>query len=155
VAQLPESDQVSWTRKQLLARLDVTMGGRVAEELVFGDENVTSGAASDIEQATRIAKAMVTQYGMSNKLGLVSYRNEDTNDISPDSRSQIEHEIRHLIEAARERALLLIKSHNDELQRLAHALLEYETLTRDEIEMILKGKSLPSSRLKVIRTNSI
>lgn len=154
MAQLPESDQVSWTRKQLLARLDVTMGGRVAEELTFGDENVTSGAASDIEQATRIAKAMITQYGMSNKLGLVSYRNEDANDISPDSRSQIEHETRHLIEAARERALLLIKSHSDELQRLAHALLEYETLTRDEIEMILKGKSLPN-RLKVIRTSPI
>jgi ATP-dependent metalloprotease len=142
VAQLPEADQLSWTRKQLLARLDVTMGGRVAEELMFGDENVTSGAASDIEQATRIAKAMVTQYGMSEKVGLVSYRYKDVNEISPDSRAEIEQEIKRLIDGAKQRAYVLIKSHIDELQRLAHALLEYETLNRDEIEMVLKGKSL-------------
>lgn len=68
VSQLPETDELSWTRKQLLARLDVCMGGRAAEEMIFGEDNITSGASNDIEQATRLAHTMVTKYGMSDKV---------------------------------------------------------------------------------------
>lgn len=66
--QLPEKDELSWSKKQLLAKMDVCMGGRVAEEMVFGEDSITTGASSDMQQATKIARAMVTQYGMSDKV---------------------------------------------------------------------------------------
>ena len=96
--QLPEKDELNWTKKQLIARLDVAMGGRAAEEMMFGAENVTSGASSDIESATRIAQALVMRFGMSDKVGPVLYREEDLSTLSPQTRNLIEEEVKGLLE---------------------------------------------------------
>ena len=150
VAQLPEKDELSWTRRQLTARLDVAMGGRVAEEIIFGEDFVTSGAASDLDNATKVAKAMVLKYGMSSKVGPLFHRDEDLEQLSPQVRYDIDCEIKSLIEAARIRAQNVLRNHKEELHRLAAALLEYETLTREEIELAMKGK-LPVRRSIAVR----
>jgi len=142
VAQLPEKDELSWTKKQLFARLDVAMGGRVAEELIFGQDNVTSGASSDIEGATRVAQAIVMRFGMSEKVGPVLHREEDLPKLSPETRQLIESEVKVILEAAKKRAETLLTQHNAELHLLAKALLEHETLTKEEIETVLQGKAL-------------
>lgn len=99
VTQLPDEDQTSMSRKQMLARLDVCMGGRVAEELIFGEDDVTSGASSDLKQATALARAMVTKYGMSNKVGQVSLDYEDDGrSMSSETRSLVEEEVRKLVQ---------------------------------------------------------
>ncbi|EDV20952.1 uncharacterized protein TRIADDRAFT_31113 [Trichoplax adhaerens] len=138
VTQLPEKDELSWSKKQLLARLDVCMGGRVAEELIFGDDSITSGAASDVQQATEIAKAMVAKYAMSEKAGLVHYHDKN----SPEAEAMIENEVRQLIKDAYERARNILKTHSTEHKRLAEALLRYETLNLEEIKTVIQGKSL-------------
>lgn len=137
VSQLPEKDEVSLSKAQLLARLDVLMGGRVAEELVFGPENVTTGAGSDFEQATKLARAMVTRYGMSDRIGPISLKEEDEEKLSQQLLEAIDLETRSLLESARQRAKGIIMKHRDSLERLAEALLQYETLSRKEIEAIL------------------
>ena len=105
VTMLPEGDQTSMSYKQMLAQLDVCMGGRIAEELIFGDENVTSGASSDIQQATNIARSMVTKYGFSNDVGIVYYGGSTgQQDASVQMRNQIDEEVRRLTGAAYERA---------------------------------------------------
>jgi ATP-dependent metalloprotease len=96
VHMLPENDQYSVSRKQLLAQLDVSMGGRVAEEMIFGHDNVSTGASSDIQNATRIAKSMVTAYGMSDELGAVDL-NSDKENISPDMKKRIDEEVRKIL----------------------------------------------------------
>jgi ATP-dependent metalloprotease len=98
VSQLPEKDELSWTKKQLFARLDVAMGGRAAEEMMFGSENVTSGASSDIENATRVAQAIVMRFGMSEKVGPVLHKEEDLATLSPGTRFVIEEEVKSLLE---------------------------------------------------------
>lgn len=99
VTQLPDEDQTSMSRKQMLARLDVCMGGRVAEELIFGEDDVTSGASSDLKQATALARAMVTKYGMSNKVGQVSLDYEDDGrSMSSETRAVVEEEVRKLVQ---------------------------------------------------------
>jgi len=137
VVSLPD-DETSWSHRQMLAQLDVCMGGRVAEELIFGEDNVTSGAVSDIQQATRIARSMVTQYGFSDDVGIVFYGREDA---SGKTRNQIDEEVKALTGAAYERARALLKKHAKEHTLLAETLLEYETLTGDEVrDLVLKGK---------------
>ncbi|CAG8458315.1 11153_t:CDS:10 [Paraglomus brasilianum] len=138
--QLPEMDKDSFTKKEYLAQLDVCMGGRVAEELVYGKDNVTSGAHNDIVQATKIAKQMVTQFGMSDKVGPVAHQDEDMYQLSAQTKLVIESEIRSLVESAQQRAANVLKTHKDELQRLAEALVIHETLTQEEIELAIKGK---------------
>eukprot|EP00577_Skeletonema_sp_RCC1716_P010225 CAMPEP_0113388150 /NCGR_PEP_ID=MMETSP0013_2-20120614/8928_1 /TAXON_ID=2843 ORGANISM="Skeletonema costatum, Strain 1716" /NCGR_SAMPLE_ID=MMETSP0013_2 /ASSEMBLY_ACC=CAM_ASM_000158 /LENGTH=836 /DNA_ID=CAMNT_0000271117 /DNA_START=111 /DNA_END=2621 /DNA_ORIENTATION=- /assembly_acc=CAM_ASM_000158 len=142
VMTLPEGDQTSMSYKQMIARMDVCMGGRVAEELIFGEENVTSGASSDIQMATRIARAMVTKYGFSDDCGVVYYGGETgQSDASASTRAKIDEEVKRLTSAAYERATVLLKKHSKEHKLLAETLLEYETLTGDEVrELILKGK---------------
>jgi len=142
VTMLPEGDQTSMSYKQMIARMDVCMGGRVAEELIFGEENVTSGASSDIQMATRIARAMVTKYGFSDDCGIVFYGGETgQSDASASTRAKIDEEVKRLTSAAYERATALLKKHSKEHKLLAETLLEYETLTGDEVrELILKGK---------------
>ncbi|KAG5285598.1 hypothetical protein AALO_G00005210 [Alosa alosa] len=140
VSMLPENDRWSETRAQLLAQMDVSMGGRVAEELIFGAENITTGASSDFDGATKIARMMVTRYGMSEKLGVMTY--VDQTKQSPETQAAIEKEVRILLRDSYERAKALLKSHTKEHKNLAEALLRYETLDAKEIQMVLEGKAL-------------
>ncbi|XP_039380336.1 ATP-dependent zinc metalloprotease YME1L1 isoform X3 [Mauremys reevesii] len=140
VSLLPENDRWSETRSQLLAQMDVSMGGRVAEELVFGSDHITTGASSDFDNATKIAKLMVTKFGMSEKLGVMTYA--DTGKLSPETQSAIEQEIRTLLRDSYERAKNILKTHAKEHKNLAEALLTYETLDAKEIQIVLEGKKL-------------
>ncbi|XP_062384227.1 ATP-dependent zinc metalloprotease YME1L1b isoform X2 [Sardina pilchardus] len=140
VSMLPENDRWSETRSQLLAQMDVSMGGRVAEELIFGAENITTGASSDFDGATKLAKMMVTRYGMSEKLGVMTYA--DQTKQSPETQAAIEKEVRILLRDSYERAKALLKSRTKEHKNLAEALLRYETLDAKEIQMVLEGKAL-------------
>jgi cell division protease FtsH len=151
VQSLPERDQISQSFEQLIAMLAMSMGGRVAEELVFGREKVTSGAASDIEQATRLARMMVTRWGLSEELGTVSYgENQDevflgmsvsrTQNASEATVQKIDSEIRRLVEEGYNQATRILTEKRADLEALAKGLLEYETLTGDEIQDLLKGK---------------
>ena len=151
VMQLPERDKLSMSLEQMTSRLAIMMGGRVAEELVFGREKVTSGASSDIEQATRLARMMVTRWGLSQELGTVSYgENQDevflgmsvsrTQNASEATVQKIDSEIKRLVEEGYQQATKILTEKRDDLEALAKGLLEYETLTGDEIMDLLKGK---------------
>src|SRR2546423_4067690 len=151
VMQLPERDKLSMSLEQMTSRLAIMMGGRVAEELVFGREKVTSGAASDIEQATRLARMMVTRWGLSEELGTVSYgENQDevflgmsvsrTQNASEATVQKIDSEIRRLVEEGYNQATKILTERRADLEALAKGLLEFETLTGDEIQDLLKGK---------------
>ncbi|KAI8056741.1 peptidase family M41-domain-containing protein [Syncephalis plumigaleata] len=137
--QLPEMDKDSYTKQEYLAMLDVCMGGRVAEEMIFGDENVTSGAHNDIMKATAVARRMVAQFGMSEKVGPVAYVDEDMPQLSTETKQVIESEVRAFIENAKQRAETLLTKHRKELDNLAHALIENETLSREQIDIVLKS----------------
>jgi cell division protease FtsH len=151
VMQLPEGDRYSMKLKQMTSRLAIMMGGRVAEELTFGEENVTSGAQSDIDQATKLARAMVTRWGYSKELGTVAYGDNQeeiflghsvtrNQNVSEATSQKIDGEIRKLVEAAHAAATKILKSKGKDLESLAKGLLEYETLTGEEIVNLLKGK---------------
>jgi cell division protease FtsH len=151
VMQLPERDKLSMSLEQMTSRLAIMMGGRVAEEMTFGKEKVTSGAASDIEQATRLARMMVTRWGLSDELGTVAYgENQEEvflghsvsrqQNISEETAQKIDGEIRRLVEAGLADARSILTEHRDDLETLAQGLLEYETLSGDEIRNLLVGK---------------
>ncbi len=151
VMQLPERDKLSMSLEQMTSRLAIMMGGRVAEELIFGREKVTSGAASDIEQATRLARMMVTRWGLSEKLGTVSYgENQDevflgmsvsrTQNASEATVQTIDAEIRRLVEEGYHEATRILTEKRVDLETLAKGLLEFETLSGDEITDLLNGK---------------
>jgi cell division protease FtsH len=129
----------------------LAMGGKVAEELVFGPENVTSGAASDIQQVSRIARAMVTKFGMSDKLGNIDYANEQFSylgpnvgavNAGPDTHELIDQEVRKLVDEGYAAAKRILTETRDDLDRLAQGLLEYETLTGKEITRVIHGQPL-------------
>ncbi len=151
VLQLPERDKLSLSLEQMTSRLAIMMGGRVAEQMIFGEEKVTSGAASDIEQATRLARMMVTRWGFSEELGAVAYgENQEEvflghsvsrqQNISEETAQKIDGEIRRYVEAGFSEAQRILTSNADELETLAQGLLEYETLSGDEIHDLLAGK---------------
>ena len=141
VAQLPENDELNWTKKQLLARLDVAMGGRCAEELKFGPDEITAGASSDIDAATNVARSMITRLGMGSKaVGRVAIDKNDYGSLSSETRATVEHEVRDLIDSSYSRVKDLLKSKSKEWELLAQALLEHETLSREDIENVIKGK---------------
>lgn len=133
VMQLPEKDELNLTRRQLLAMLDVTMGGRVAEELIFGPDEITTGASSDLQQATRLAREMVTRYGMSDKVGLASqdYHSEG---LSSETRQLIEDEVKSMLDAAYKRAKDLLIAHEGDLHNIARKLLDTESLSGRELQ---------------------
>ncbi|TMW60320.1 hypothetical protein Poli38472_000362 [Pythium oligandrum] len=151
VSQLPEGDQTSITRKQLLARLDVCMGGRVAEEMMFGKDEITGGASSDIQQATNLARVMVTKYGMSEEVGLV-FHDLRGNDTSATTRKVIDDEVKKLCDASYKRAKNILETNRSDLEKIAKALLEYETLTGAEIKKILKGDKIERKAVKAAST---
>src|SRR5436853_279178 len=151
VMQLPERDKLSMSLEQMTSRLAIMMGGRVAEELVFGRDKVTSGAASDIEQATKLARLMVTRWGLSEELGTVAYgENQEEvflgysvarqQNISEETSRKIDAEIRRLVEAGYAEANKILEEKRADLETLARGLLEFETLTGDEIIDLLQGK---------------
>jgi ATP-dependent metalloprotease len=141
--QLPEMDKVSETKKNLEARIDVCMGGKVAEQLIYGDDGVSTGASSDIQQATNLAYHMVTQAGMSDLLGNIDL-SSNYNRLSTDTKQKIEGEVRRIIEAGKDRATKLLTEKRTELDRLATALVEYETLDKAEMEKVIRGEPLPN-----------
>ncbi|XP_068604658.1 ATP-dependent zinc metalloprotease YME1L1-like [Brachionichthys hirsutus] len=143
VSMLPEGDRWSESRAQLLARMDVSMGGRVGEELVFGHDNITTGASKDFDNATAIAEMMVTRLGMSGKLGVMTYA--DMAAQSPETQAAVEQEVRLLLKESYERAKALLKSHAKEHKGVADALITYETLDGKEIQLVLEGKT-PETR---------
>ena len=153
VQQLPEKDQYSYSKTKMLSRLIIMMGGRVAEELKFGPQKVTSGASSDIAAATNLARSMVTEWGMSDKLGPVLYA-ENTGEVflgksvtqsrnmSEETARLVDEEIKTLVMNAYNGATKLLKEHQKDWEKLAEALIEYETLTGEEIKDLLDGKPI-------------
>lgn len=150
VQYLPERDRYSFTLEQMKARIAMAMGGRVAEELKFGKEKTTSGASSDIDHATKLARAMVTQYGLSEKLGPIAYAEDEgevflgqsiarSRAISGDTSKMIEDEVKRFVTDGFDTAKQILTERNDDWEKLSLALLEYETLTGEEIDTLLSG----------------
>ena len=167
VMRLPERDQLSMSREKMLADITVAMGGRVAEEIIFGDEKVTSGASSDIEMATKMARNMVTKYGMSDKLGTIQYgENEEEvflgrsvqkhQNVSEETAKVIDSEIRGIVDTCYENARKILKDKINDLHALAKGLIEYETLSGDEIiELLRDGKiSRPDPEVEIKNAGS-
>ena len=153
VMSLPENDQVSMTFEQLTSRIAVAMGGRVAEEVIFGTKKVTSGASSDIKAATNLARRMVTQWGFSKEIGpvLVGDDREEVflghslghqKFLSENVTAKIDSEIRRLIDEGYAAAKKIIEDHIDELHTIAQSLINFETLTGEEIKDIIAGKDI-------------
>jgi cell division protease FtsH len=151
VMQLPERDKLSMSYEQMTSRLAIMMGGRIAEEMIFGKDKVTSGAQSDIEQATRLARMMVTKWGFSPELGTVAYgENQDEvflgmsmgrqQNISEATSQKIDSEVRRLVEDGLNDARRILTEKAHELEALARGLLEYETLSGEEIRHLLDGQ---------------
>src|SRR5262249_44688812 len=151
--QLPERDHLSHSKLFLESRLVILFGGRIAEEIIFGPENVTTGAANDIQVATQTARGMITAFGMSEKLGRVRYQaNEQevflghavtqTQNVSEATAQIIDQEVRRLIEEAEMKARQVLTDHLDDLHIIAKALLEYESLSNDEIDQVLRGDKI-------------
>ncbi len=150
VMQLPEGDRYSMSYKWMIARLAIMMGGRAAEELKFGKENITSGASSDIDQATKLARAMITRWGFSDKLGRVSYGDNQeevflghsvarTQNVSEETAQLIDAEVRRLVDDAYAEAIRILKAKKKDWIALSEGLLEYETLSGDEIKALIQG----------------
>ncbi|KAL4778160.1 P-loop containing nucleoside triphosphate hydrolase protein [Aspergillus varians] len=138
---LPEMDMVSKNYTQYLSDIAVSMGGRAAEELIFGEDQVTSGITSDLANATQTAFTLVTRFGYSKKLGNVDL-STNYNRLSSETKQEIESEVRRLVEEARQRASNILTEKRHELELLTQALIEYETLTKEEMEKVLKGEKL-------------
>jgi cell division protease FtsH len=151
VMSLPERDQLSVTYKKYKSKIAMAMGGKVAEELIFGADNVTSGAASDIQQCTKIARAMVTQFGFTKELGHVDYANEQTSYLgmygggsnhSSMTQKIIDEKVKEIIDEGYDTAKRILTEKSKDLENLALGLLEYETLTGPEIVKVISGKPL-------------
>ncbi|MGE3934105.1 MAG: ATP-dependent zinc metalloprotease FtsH, partial [Rhodospirillaceae bacterium] len=150
---LPERDRYGFSKKELLSRIAMMFGGRVAEELVFGSDNITTGAGDDIRQATSLARRMVTEFGFSEKLGPLRYsENEEEvflghsvtqrKNVSDATAHLIDEEIRRIIDDAEQTARRILTENRDALDRLANALLEYESLSGEEVKALLRGESI-------------
>ncbi|MFN4312412.1 MAG: ATP-dependent zinc metalloprotease FtsH [Ferrovibrio sp.] len=150
---LPEKDRLSMSQLELESRLAMMFGGRMAEELVFGKENITTGASNDIQQATGLARRMVTEWGMSDKLGRLRYSDNEEEvflghsvtqrkNVSDATAKLIDEEIRRIIDEAETAARRILTEHRDDLDKVAQALLEYETLSGDEVKALLRGEPI-------------
>ena len=154
---LPEKDRLSMSTLELESRLAMMFGGRMAEEIVFGKENITTGASNDIQQATGLARRMVTEWGMSDKLGRLRYSDNEEEvflghsvtqrkNVSDATAKLIDEEIRRIIDDAEGSARRILTEHRTDLDTVAQALLEYETLSGDEVKALLRGE-------KIVRTD--
>ncbi|XP_059470518.1 ATP-dependent zinc metalloprotease YME1L [Neocloeon triangulifer] len=144
-AYIPEKERYHVTKSQLLAMMDTMMGGRAAEELVFGPDKITSGASNDLKQATSLATHMVKQWGMSEKAGLRTIEENasslvSVNDLSSTTVEMIDSEIKKILQDSYERAKAILKSHQKEHHLLAEALMRYETLDAEDVKAIMSGK---------------
>ena len=166
VMRLPESDRISMPKTKLKADLAVAMGGRISEQLIFGDSNVTTGASSDISMATNIARKMVTEWGMSDKLGPLSYGENEQEiflghsvavkkNVSEKTAEAIDKEVRKIVDEAYNKAKTIIKTHFKDLHKLAKGLLKHETLTGAEIKDLLKGKKIKKQLAKNLKESLI
>jgi cell division protease FtsH len=155
VMRLPERDQLSMTREKMYADISVAMGGRIAEEIIFGHDQVTSGASSDIEMVTKMAKNMVTRWGMSEIMGPVSYQeNEEevflgrsvsrTQNVSEETAKKIDAEVRKIVDSGYNRAKKILTEKLEDLHKISKALLVYETLNGDEIRDLIYKNIQPS-----------
>ena len=150
---LPERDQLSLKKMQMHAKLAMMYGGRAAEDIIFGPENVTTGASNDLQQATGLARRMVTEFGMSEKLGRLRYSDNQEEvflghsvakqqNVSEKTAELIDLEVKRICEEAEALCYQTLREHEDELHKLANALLEYETLSGDEVTRLLAGESI-------------
>ena len=165
VMRLPERDNYSYHRDKMHANLAVSMGGRVAEELIFGYDKVSSGASSDIQYATGLARDMVTQWGMSDAMGPLQYEDKQEgylgyggtqrSAMSDETAKKIDSEIRKLVEGGHDKAKRLLKKHIKHLHLLANALLEFETLSGEEIKSLLESGKFEREKGTVIKPASI
>jgi cell division protease FtsH len=150
---LPEKDRYGYSKIELTSRISMMFGGRVAEELIFGADNITTGAGDDIRQATNLARRMVTEWGMSEKLGPLRYsENEEEvflghsvtqrKNTSDATAKLIDEEIRTLVENGETAARTILTEHDKELHVVTEALLEYETLSGDEVRILIDGGTI-------------
>ena len=148
---LPQQDRYSLSRQQITSQLASLFGGRVAEELIFGEDRVTTGASNDIEKATQLARNMVTKWGLSDSLGPLAYNEEDdevflgrsvtqTKTVSDETSRKIDIEVRRIIDAAHDKATELLQSHRRQLDIMADALIRYETIDEAQIDQIMEGR---------------
>jgi cell division protease FtsH len=151
VMSLPEGDRYSKSKSKLLAELTMAMGGRAAEEIIFGPDKVSNGAAGDIKMATDQARRMITEWGMSDKLGMIAYGDNSqevflghsvtqNKNVSEATAREIDAEIKDIIDRAYSKAKRILTENVEELHRLARGLLEHETLSGDEIRTVLRGE---------------
>jgi cell division protease FtsH len=149
---LPEEDRYSLSKERLQSQISSLFGGRLAEELIFGKESVTTGAQNDIQRATEIARSMVTKWGLSEKLGPLTYGDEEEEvflgrsvtqhkNVSDETAHTIDEEVRYFIEANYERAKSILNENMDKLHLMAEALMKYETIDSDQIDDIMAGKT--------------
>jgi len=153
-ASLPETDRHSYTKDWLIGNLAMFFGGRVAEELIFGPEKVTTGAGNDIERATGLARRMVTQFGMSERVGAMAIGDREQEvflgrefghrrEVSERTAEMVDDEVKRLLDEAYAKAVVLLTDHKDLLERIAQALLERETIDRDDLDLLVKNQALP------------
>lgn len=146
VQQLPEKDKYSQSKRQCLARLKVCIAGRVGEEILLGPDDITTGAGSDFQQATNMARNMVRRFGFSDALGFVDYGSAETAEgayMSDETKQKIEQEVQRLVHQAYTETKEMLLEHRSELDAIANNLLKYETLSSDDLNQILKGEPLP------------
>ena len=161
---LPERDKLSQTRTELEALIASMFGGRVAEELIYGKKNITTGAGNDIQQATNLARRMVMEFGFSDKLGPLRYETNQEEvflghsvaqqrNISDDTARLIDEEVRKLVEEGEKTSRKILTKHIEDLHKIAQGLLEYETLSAEDIDNILKGKELDKKNTNLDATS--
>ena len=151
---LPEDDRYSFTKKRLESQISSLFGGRIAEELIFGADSVTTGASNDIERATEIARSMVTKWGLSDRLGPLSYSEDEGEiflgrsvtqhkNVGDDTARIIDEEVRNFIDRNYERAETILKENTNILHMMAEALMKYETIDTAQIDALMEGKEPP------------
>ncbi|RYP17162.1 hypothetical protein DL765_004695 [Monosporascus sp. GIB2] len=146
-AMLPGMDKYSYTTENYLASIDISLGGKLAEEIVYGPNKVTSGVSSDLKNATSVAFNMIARFGMSERLGNMEFGSRYET-LSSETRAAVEAEVQRTLKESYERARQLLLTHRKELDLLAKALVEYETLSKDEVQKVIRGEPLPD-RMKV------